>query len=295
MPAIWREIKREVDTRFEIAAGIRRISDTRGPALWFENVKGHSMPVVGGLFSSRGKALLALEVDTVADGNARFQHGLRNQIPPELVDHGSCQDVVRTGEDVDLFSLPLPVYSEKDGGAYVTVALEISKDPVDRTVNASVYRVMRIGRNQFSVMSHAFQGLGTHMAKAERLGRPLDVAIVNGCDPVLLYASQAKVPQGVNELGIAGGIRGEPVPVVKGVTVDLEVPATAELVIEGRMLLGERVEEGPVRRVHRLLRRRRAQPGVRGDRDHPPAGSHLPGRHDRRAPHRQPRAEVVRL
>jgi 4-hydroxy-3-polyprenylbenzoate decarboxylase/2,5-furandicarboxylate decarboxylase 1 len=238
-------IKRPVDTRFEIAAGIRHIADTRGPALWFENVTGHSMPVVGGLFSSRSKALLALEVESPADGNARFQHGLRNQLPPRLVAEGPCQEVVVKGDDVDLFSLPLPIYSEKDGGAYVTVALEISKDPVDRSVNASIYRVMRVGRNRMSVMSHVFQGLGTHMAKAERLGQPLDVAIVNGCDPVLLYASQAKVPQGVNELGIAGGIRGEPVAVVKGVTVDVEVPATAEIVIEGRVLPGERIEEGP--------------------------------------------------
>ncbi len=238
-------VTRPVDTRFEIAAGIRHISDTRGPALWFASVKGHDMPVVGGLFSSRSKALLALEVSDPAEGNARFQHGLRHPIPPELGDDGPCQDVVIRGDDVDLFDLPLPVYSEKDGGAYVTVALELSKDPVDRSVNASVYRVMRVGRNRFAVMSHVFQGLGTHMAKAEKRGEPLDVAIVNGCDPVLLYASQAKVPQGVNELTIAGGIRGEAVSVVKGVTVDLEVPATAEIVIEGRVLPGERVEEGP--------------------------------------------------
>lgn len=234
-----------VDTRFEIAAGIRKMSDTGGPALMFEDVKGHDMPVVGAVFTSRSKALLALEVDSSAEGNARFSHGLRNPVEPRLVASGECQEVVRTGSDIDLDRFPMPVYSEKDGGPYVTVALEVSKDPIDRRVNASVYRVMRAGKDTMSVMSHAFQGLGTHMARAERRGEPLEVAIVNGCDPVLLYASQAKVPQGVDEMTVAGGIRGAPVEVVKCVSVDLEVPASAEIVIEGRVLPGERVMEGP--------------------------------------------------
>ena len=238
-------VKRPVETRFEIAAGIRKMSDTGGPTLWFENVAGYDMPVVGAAFTTRSKALLALEVDSSAEGNARFSHGLRNPVEPRLVASGECQEVVHTGSDIDLHSLPMPVYSEKDGGPYVTMALEVSKDPIDRRVNASVYRVMRTGRNRMSVMSHAFQGLGTHMARAERRGESLEVAIVNGCDPVLLYASQAKVPQGVNELTVAGGIRGEPVEVVKCVSVDLEVPSSAEIVIEGRVLPGEWTMEGP--------------------------------------------------
>ena len=238
-------IRRPVKTEFEIAAGIRRMSDIKGPALRFENVVDHTIPVVGSLFADRRKALLALDVATPAEGNEKFLRGLHAPIAPELVADGPCQEVVVTGDDIDLFALPFPVYSEKDGGAYVTVALEISRDPEDGTRNASIYRMMRTDRNHFAVMSHVFQGLGTHIAKAERLGVPLDVAIVNGCDPVLLYASQAKVPPGFDELSIAGGINGAPVQVVKGLTVDLEVPATAEFVIEGRILPGVRVTEGP--------------------------------------------------
>lgn len=240
-----RRIARPVRTEFEIAAGIRRMSDVRGPALLFENVVGHDMPVVGSVFADRAKALLALEVASPAEGNQKFLHGLHHPIPPRLVESGPCQEVVHTGDEVDLFRLPLPVYSEKDGGAYVTVALEISKDPLDGGKNASVYRMMRIDRNHLAVMSHVFQGLGTHIARAEQQGRPLEVAIANGVDPVLLYASQAKVPPGFDELSIAGGIRGEAVDVVKCRTVDLEVPATSEIVIEGRMVPGERVPEGP--------------------------------------------------
>ena len=240
-----RRVTRPVRTEFEIAAGIRRMSDIKGPALLFENVVGHDMPVAGSLFADRAKALLALEVGSTREGNEKFLQGLHNPVKPRLVESGPCQEVVHTGDDIDLFRLPLPVYSERDGGAYVTVALEISKDPIDGGRNASVYRMMRLDRNHLAVMSHVFQGLGTHIARAEERGQPLDVAVVNGVDPVLLYASQAKVPPGFDELEIAGGIRGEPVEVVKGVTVDLEIPATAEIVIEGRVLPGERALEGP--------------------------------------------------
>ncbi|MCL6644768.1 MAG: UbiD family decarboxylase, partial [Dehalococcoidia bacterium] len=85
---------RPVRTEFEIAAGIRKMSDTRGPALLFENVVGHDMRVAGGLFSDRRKALLALDVATPAEGNAKFLEGLHNPIPPEVVATGPCKEVV---------------------------------------------------------------------------------------------------------------------------------------------------------------------------------------------------------
>lgn len=240
-----RRVKRAVSTEFEISAGIRRMSDVQGPALWFDNVIGHDMPVVGGLFSTRARALRALGVSSHAEGNERFLHGLHHPIPPVVVDAGPCQEVVLTGDEVDLSRLPLPRYSEKDGGAYITVGLDISKDPLDGRRNASIYRMMRVDNRRLSVMSHVFQGLGTQMARAEELGVPLDVVIANGVHPVLLYASQAKVPHGVDELAIAGGILGQPVELVACRTVGLEAPATSEIVIEGRILPGERVTEGP--------------------------------------------------
>ena len=240
-----RRVRRPVSAKFEIAAGIRRMGDTGGPALLFEDVIGHDMPVVGGLFATRRRALLALEVDSHEEGNAKFLRGLTNPIEPLTVSGGPCHEVVLTGDQVDLHRLPLPVYSEKDGGAYVTVGLTISNDPLDGRRNASVYREMRLDSRRLAVMSHVFQGLGTQIARAAELGRPLDVAIANGVHPVLLYASQAKVPHGVDELTIAGGILGRPVETVRCVTVDLEVPADAEIVIEGRIMPGELAEEGP--------------------------------------------------
>src|SRR6478672_1726113 len=189
-------VTRPIDTRFEIAAGIRRMSDIKGPALWFDQVIGHDMPVVGSVFSDRRKALLAFEATDHAQAHAKFLEGLHHPLEPHVGTDAPCQEVVHTGADVDLDRLPLPIYSEKDGGAYVTVALAISKDPLDGGRNASLYRFMRVDRNHLSVMSHAFQGMGTHIARAEAEGRPLEIALANGVDPVLLYASQAKVPPG---------------------------------------------------------------------------------------------------
>jgi 2,5-furandicarboxylate decarboxylase 1 len=240
-----RRVRRPVSTKFEIAAGIRKMGDTGGPALLFENVLEHDIPVVGGLFTTRRRALLALDAADHEQGNTRFLRGLHDPIDPVTTTDAPCQEVVDSGDDVDLDQLPLPVYSEKDGGAYVTVGLTISNDPVDGRRNASVYRQMRLDRRRLAVMSHVFQGLGTQIARAAELGVPLDVAIANGVHPVLLYASQAKVPHGVDELAIAGGILGQPVPTVRCRTVDLEVPADSEIVIEGRILPGDYAREGP--------------------------------------------------
>jgi 4-hydroxy-3-polyprenylbenzoate decarboxylase/2,5-furandicarboxylate decarboxylase 1 len=238
-------VKRAVQTQFEIAAGIRKMSDTDGPALLFENPAGHSMPVVAGLFSTRKRALLALEADDPRAANAAFLHGLRNPIDPVIVDEARCQEVVLTGDDIDLDALPIPRYSELDGGDYITMALSISNDPDDGKRNASVYRIMRLDKTHLTVMSAAFQGLGTHIARAEALNQPLEIAIANGVHPVTLYASQAKVPPGFDELTIAGGILGRPLETVRCKTVDLEVPEETELVIEGRILPGVKAPEGP--------------------------------------------------
>jgi 2,5-furandicarboxylate decarboxylase 1 len=240
-----RRIRREVSPKFEIAAGIRKMSDVRGPALLFENVAGYDMPVVGGLFSTRRRALLALGVSSHAEGNAKFLHGLDHQLATRTVPSGPCQEVVLTDDHVDLSRLPIPWYSAKDGGAYITVALAISDDPTDGSRNASVYRWMVVDERRLAVMSHAFQGLGTQIARAAAMGVPLEVAIAQGTHPMLLYASQAKVPHGVDELGIAGGILGEPVQMVRCKSVDLEVPADTEIVIEGRIMPGVLTDEGP--------------------------------------------------
>ncbi len=237
-------IKKEVDLKYEIGAYIRKTSDLQGPALFFENVRGHKIPAVGGIFSSGRLALIALEANW-SNVLQKFLNGIKNPIPPKLVSGGPCQEVIIKGPDVDLSKFPVPTFSGRDAGPYITLGLSVSKDIETGTKNAAVYRLQYKGKNRIGIMSHEYQHLGTQLAGAEAKGRPLEVAISIGLDPAIYLSSQVKAAYGVNELDIAGGVRGQPVEVVKCKTVDLEVPATAEVVIEGKVIPNVRETEGP--------------------------------------------------
>ncbi|MFH1821315.1 MAG: UbiD family decarboxylase, partial [Methanobacteriota archaeon] len=147
-------VKKEVDPKYEIAAYIRKTSDLQGPALLFEKVKGHKIPVVGGLYVTRKLARMAMEA---ANENVlqKFLRGIKNPIPTKLVSEASCQEVVLKGSDVDLLALPNPIYSEKDGGPYITVGVQISKDPDTRSKNAAIYRMQVKGKNRLGIMSNS--------------------------------------------------------------------------------------------------------------------------------------------
>ncbi|MBI2881229.1 MAG: UbiD family decarboxylase, partial [Candidatus Tectomicrobia bacterium] len=237
-------ITEEVDPEYEVGAYIRKTSDQQGPALLFEKIKGHDMAMVGGIFASRRRVLLALEADS-DNVYERFDHGVCHPVPHRLVSTGPCKEVILKGEEVDLGRLPIPIYAEKDGGAFITHGVQISKDPETGTKNASIYRMHFRGKREFSLHAESYQHLYRQYAKAEAQGRPLEVAVALGCDPVVMLATQVGAPYGVDEIEIAGGLRGRPVDVVKCETVNLEVPATSEIVIEGRLLPTRRESQGP--------------------------------------------------
>ncbi|MCL6593166.1 MAG: UbiD family decarboxylase, partial [Alicyclobacillus sp.] len=165
-----------------------------------------------------------------------------------------CQ-VVATGQapvqervitqSIDLMkTLPIPVHHKHDAGPYITAGLLIVRDPVTRQQNVAIHRLQVTGPNRLGVLllprhtQHLWR-------QAEAAGRPLECAIVIGVDPATLLASQANVPLGVDELAVAGALRGEPLRVVRGVTVDVDVPADAEVVLEGHILPKVREPEGP--------------------------------------------------
>ncbi|MFQ5912164.1 MAG: UbiD family decarboxylase [Nitrospinota bacterium] len=233
-----------VDVLYEISAYIRRMSDEQGPALLFERVKGYDMPVVGGLFATRRRVLRALEY---APGEAleRFHEGIKSPIHPVRVDQGPCQEVVFEGDEVDLNRLPIPTYYGKDGGPYITHGVHISKDTETGGKNAAIYVMQLKGRNRLGFAAAIHQDCSLQFLKAEKRGEPLEVAVALGVDPSIMLATQIKAPYGVNELALAGGLRGKPVEVVGCRTVDLEVPAASEIVIEGRLIPGYREAEGP--------------------------------------------------
>lgn len=233
--------KKPVDVKFEISSYIRKTSDQRGPALFFENVKNFNMPVVGGVFATRERAFLALETSS-EDYVHKFQNALDHLLPPKLVSSAPCKDVIYTGEDVDLTRLPIPIFSEKDPAPFITLGLSISRDPKSGGKNTSIYRLQLKGRNRLGIMA---QHLVRQLVEAESLGKGLPIAIAIGTDPVIPLATQWMAPYGTDEMTLAGALRGEPVEVVKAETIDLEVPATAEIVIEGNVLPNIREEEGP--------------------------------------------------
>ena len=233
--------QKPVDVKYEISAYIRKTSDVQGPALLFDNVNGFDMPVLGGVFSTRKRAFLALETSN-KDYVNKFQHTLDHLVAPKLVAHAPCKEVVYKGKDVDLNKLPVPIFSEKDPAPFITLGLCISRDLKTGGKNTSIYRLQLKGRNRLGIMA---QHLVRQLMEAESIGKGLPIAIAIGTDPVLPLATQWMAPYGTDELALAGSLRGAPVEVVPAETVDLEVPATAEIIIEGMVLPNVREEEGP--------------------------------------------------
>lgn len=238
-------VREEVDPKFEIAAGIRKTSDIHGPALLFENVKGYPhWRVLGGLFATRELIALALGVP-VPELMSRYLLLEEERIAPVLVEGGPVKEVRWQGDEIDLSRLPIVTHSEKDIGPYITIGVQVGKDPDSGARNVSIHRMLLLGKDRLSLWAPPDHHLGRYILKAEDRGKGLEVATAIGVDPAIVIGSQAKVPIGVDEYHVAGGLRGEPVKLTKCDTVDLEVPAAAEIVIEGVTLPGERVADGP--------------------------------------------------
>jgi 2,5-furandicarboxylate decarboxylase 1 len=241
-----RYVDREVSPELEIGGIGRRLDDSRGPAVVFRNVKGYPHSVVMGIFGTTMKRIaMAMEcqedelLETWLDRAGTF-------LQPKLVEEAPCQENVLLGKEARVPELvPQIRWNKVDGGPYITFGLFFSKDPASSAGNMSIYRLMMTGQRSMGAYLQAPQHGATAFLSAERMDKPLEIAIVIGTDPVLYLASQVPLPYGVYELELAGGLRQEPVEVVKCKTVDLEVPAAAEIVLEGRVLPGVREMEGP--------------------------------------------------
>ncbi len=243
--SLLRRVSRPVSTLYEIAAGIRKISDEDGPCLLFENIQDYSIPVVGGVFATKQLSLQALGVSDYEAAVARYGYGIEHPINPVLVKNAPCQEVVIEGADIDIRQFPHPIYSEGDSGPFISSGVIITRDPDTGIQNAGIYRMEVKGSNILCLEAPNYQHVSIARLKAEGRGQPLEIAVAIGVDPIIYYASQAKVGYGVDEITIAGGIRGTPIEVVQGVSVDLHIPASAEIVIEGEFIPGKRMKEGP--------------------------------------------------
>lgn len=239
-------VSREVDWKFELG-GIARAHG--GPVL-FENVKDYPNARVftNGL---SGLAEVGLALGMGAGLSKReIVHELKRRksspLTPQMVSDGPVLEQIWTGEDIDLFRLPVPHWNPQDRGRYIgTWHVNTSKDPETGTRNLGVYRMELLGPRQATVSTNSGSHLGMHMTKAERQGRPLEMAVAIGAGEAVVMAGSAAYPYGVDEFDLAGGLQQEGVKLIKCGTVNLEVPAESEIVIEGVIQPGVRVQDGP--------------------------------------------------
>ena len=222
-------VTEEVDLR-EISA---RVGASK-TALWFERVRGYEMGVVSGIVGSRARLGAALDCAHRDIGKA-FRKRLQDKQPPITVNTGSVKDVIKLGDEVDLTTLPVPLISQLDGGPYITGGIGICKDP-DYGRNAGCYRLMLRTERETSIDMVGASDLKLFYSRALREKRPLPFAVAIGTHPSLLMAAAHMAPSGSDEFELAGGLGGGRVELVKCETVDLEVPADAEIVLEGELL-----------------------------------------------------------
>src|SRR5215218_6575368 len=255
-------IDAEVDPDLEITEIVDRTVKAGGPALVFTNPKRSRHPLLINQFGSERRMCLAFDAPSLESVAAKLGDVLEMQPPqglaekvkglkklksiadsrPKSVRSGPVHEVVLTDDDVDLDLLPIQRCWPDDPAPFITLPAVITKDPRTGVRNVGMYRMQKIDAR--STFMH-WQIHKDGAADWRGMGDRLDVAVALGCDPVTTYAASAPLPKHVDELMLAGFLRGEAVELVRAKTVDLEVPANAEIVLEGYIAEGELAEEGP--------------------------------------------------
>jgi 2,5-furandicarboxylate decarboxylase 1 len=220
----------------------------RGAAL-FENPADAQWPVFGGAVVTPALAGTALQCDlpSIKDVMGRALDP-ENGIPPRQVSDAGWKANVLTEDDIDLHKLPIPTHGANDGGPFITGGVTVSKDPVSGRGNLSYNRMQVLDKKTFGFNVNEWRHTLQFYKEKEKDNEPLKIAIAIGLDPAIMIAAGARYDD--DELLIAGAIRGEGVPVCKGITVDVDIPAEAEIVIEGYLPPLERRDEGPLAEFH---------------------------------------------
>lgn len=244
-----KRIKAEVDWDLELAHIAKLNEEESGPALLFENVKGYTSPVITSVCTTTERLALIMGApreSTLTDLMRIWVEKGRNLIPPKWVDSAPCKENVMKGPDIDLFKFPVPKWYPKDGGRFIgTAHFVISKDPDTGWVNLGTYRGQLLARDKVGTQFIKGKHADIMLKKYAAMGKSMPVASIVGCDPLLFLTGAARLSAFVSEYDFAGSVRGEPIEVVKGETVDLPIPANAEIVIEGEVDPNAFMEEGP--------------------------------------------------
>ncbi len=256
-----------VSRDLEIAEITDRVSKgpvDRNVALLFESVRGFGMPVLINAFGAPGRMAAALGVERLDDLAGRVAKLLDLKMPgsffdklrkvgdlfdlakagPKHVRSAPCQDVVES-DHPSLAALPILQCWPRDAGRYITLPMVFTRDPVTGARNVGMYRLQVFDDRTLGMHWQTHKGSAEHHRLAEEARKPMDVAIALGGDPCSIYAASAPLPPGIDEMVFAGWLRGSGVPMVTGKTVELDVPADAEIVLEGWVDPAERRLEGP--------------------------------------------------
>jgi 2,5-furandicarboxylate decarboxylase 1 len=244
-PELLLRVPATVSPRWELSAVQKRLeADGRLPIVLFKRIEGHGIPVVTNLFAS--KRHLALALDTTPEAVAtRFAEAQARRIAPRPVATARVQEVVLAGDAADLGTLPIPTHCEKDAGPYLTAGVTILRDPVSGALNAGIYRNLVLSPKRLTLNMAPLCHAAEITRAAEARNTDVDAAVVLGHHPAMGMASQQQGRMGEFELETMGGLLGEPVDVVRCKTVDVLVPADAEIVIEGRVRTAEWADDGP--------------------------------------------------
>ncbi len=237
------KVKEELNPRFEVTAALKLLND--GKAVEFSNVTGYpGKKVVGNILGTRHRVarLMGVTEETLTQS---FIDRKGQEIAPRIVEGGPVKEVI-IKENIDLPSLlPALTYHIKDAGPYMTAAITTAKDPETGQQNMGLHRVQLKGGNRLGIFL-SNPPMATFLEKAEAAGKGLEVAVAIGVDPAVLIGATVKATaEGPNKFALAGGLKGEAIELTRAETMDLLVPARAEVVLEGRVIPNYREKEGP--------------------------------------------------
>lgn len=261
-----RRIRAEVDAELEITEITDRVSKQGGPALLFENVRGYSIPVLINALGSRQRMLAALGVgayDEITDRiielvDVKSPQGLIEKIKmvprlaelgqmfPKIVKDGPCKDKILKHGNFSLEKLPILKCWPEDGGRYITMPLVFTNNPATGKRNCGMYRMQVYDETTTGMHWQIHKHGAQHLRNLKREGGSrMEVAAAIGTDPVTVFSAIMPLPEDLDEMMIAGFLRGRPVEMIRCETVDVCVPATSEIVLEGYVDASERRTEGP--------------------------------------------------
>ena len=265
-----KRIRHEISPVLEMTEICDRTLRKGGPALLFENPTGHSMPVLGNLFGTPERVALGMGADSTSElreiGKLLAQlkepeppKGIKDawdklpmfrkvlSMAPRVKKSGPCQEVIIEGDDVDLSKLPIQTCWPGDAAPLITWGLTITRGPNKPRQNLGIYRQQVIGRNKVIMrwLSHRGGALDFRDWCLKHPGQPYPVAVALGADPATILGAVTPVPDTLSEYAFAGLLRGKRTELVKAIGSDLQVPARAEIILEGHIYPGEMADEGP--------------------------------------------------